>query len=96
MGVTEEEKCQLCGTPRGSHGDRRHEFVGPDQDAGAVIKPPPKREKPAQNSPQVLVAPMPDLVLRHALVRAGVITSAQLEEAERELTLGNSSNVPAH
>lgn len=82
-----ETPCGLCGTPSEEHGSKHHNFVGPDDDPGAAVKPPEKKkDKPAQ--PTLIVAPAPDIVLRQLLLRKGIITSEEVEAMERELTVG--------
>lgn len=101
--TTEDEVlCITCEQPKSMHGDGptqfKHPFTTPSQPEWV---PPKSKEKtkpnaPAGNRGQVLVAPMPDLVLRHALVKAGILTSQQLEEAEHDLRVGggNAHQVP--
>jgi hypothetical protein len=84
--------CGLCGIVFNDHSGLVHPFVGPNQDPGAAVNPPNKRKKQETTTPRVIVAPMPDLVLRHALVKKGLLTPEDLEAAERELTLGISSS----
>lgn len=85
--------CGLCGIIFNDHGGRVHPFVGPNQDPGSAVNPPNKKKKDQDTTrPQLVVAPMPDLVLRHALVKKGLLTPEDLEAAERELTLGIPSS----
>lgn len=85
--------CRICKRPRLDH-NFNHKFVGPNDSPGLVqvdkeVPPPPDSspQDPVREQPQDRVRTMPpgDSVLRMALLRAGVITLAQLEEVEAEL-----------
>lgn len=81
----EKPKCSACGRAEDDH-PFKHPFALPGEQ---VTIPEPRKDKKKQEvTPRLVVAPMPDLVLRHALVKKGVITSEELEAAEHELTLG--------
>jgi hypothetical protein len=87
-GQDPEEQCSVCGTKFKNHGERMHTFTPEGEQL--VIKQPSKKDKP-QPQPKVTILPMPDLVLRKALFRNGLLTTRDIEEAERELTLGIQS-----
>lgn len=87
-----EDYCRTCGKPKSNH-PFRHAFVGVG-DSPALIEvrpttpappdspPPPDSEGPVN---KVRISPPGDSVLRLALLRAGVITVADLETVESEL-----------
>ena len=77
--------CSLCGTIFNDHGGRQHPFVGPNEDPGKAFDKPKKKTDP---TPRLIITPAPDLTLRQLLLRKGLITSAELEATERELTIG--------
>jgi hypothetical protein len=87
--------CQLCPLKKSEHEGLHHPFVGPEQDAGSALNPPPKRDKKPESTPHLIITPAPDLVLRRLLLRKGLITSEELEVTERELTLGVLGIQPA-
>jgi hypothetical protein len=99
MTMADEVFCTVCDQTRENHKGLQHPFTAPGQPEWV---PPAKPERPKPgvkgDTRQVLVAPMPDLVLRHALVKAGILTSEQLGEAENDLRVGggNTYQVPPH
>ena len=88
MGVMHapDEVCVVCNTRFADHGERRHAFTAEGQPL--VIEQPSKKQKEQAPQVKVVVAATPDLVLRQTLLRKGLITTEDLEEVERELTLG--------
>lgn len=94
MTTETEEFCRTCGKPKSNH-PYRHAFVG-SSDSPAIVQvdlptPPPPDSSPddpvRDREDRVRVNPPSggDPILRMALMRAGVITLAQLEEVEAEL-----------
>lgn len=81
----EKPKCSACGNTEDDH-PFKHPFTLPGEQI--TIPEPPSKKKKEEPQARVMVAPMPDLVLRGLLLRLGIITSGQLEAVERELTLG--------
>jgi hypothetical protein len=87
-GLDPTRRCKLCDTPFNEHGEKHHVFVEANQDPGSAVNPPPKKKDDSKGQSTLIVAPAPDLVLRTLLRRLGVISAFELEEVERELTLG--------
>lgn len=87
-----DDRCQLCTQPRAMHDGSmiRHEFVELGQDPGSAIKQPKKKDKPSTVTPQLVIMPQPDIVLRQALIKAGIITRTEVEAMERELTISQT------
>lgn len=88
----EEEYCRTCGKPKSDH-PYRHMFIGV-KDSPALVEvkvntpaPPDsvKTEVVTESGDKVKILPPGDSVLRMALLRAGVITLADLEAIEAEL-----------
>jgi hypothetical protein len=89
-GQDPEEVCQLCPNRRKTHESAglHHTFVGKNDDPGAAIKAPEKKNKPAEPKTNLIISPAPDLVLRQVMLRKGLVTKEELEAMERELATG--------
>src|SRR6478735_1806254 len=79
------DECKLCGNDYAWHRDNietlQHRFVPRD---GSLAKLNDNREK----KPTAPVQPQGDPVLRIALLKAGIITPDQLQDAENDLKSG--------
>lgn len=87
--VRRREPCRICSTLRSEHGGKNHAFVG-EGDTNTSLRPasssdrPPSGDAPASQG-SLGIALKGDPVLRIALIRAGVITVDQINQAEEEL-----------
>lgn len=84
-----EPVCKTCGNTRKNHDMFKHPFQV--EDGGPDWVPPKEKAKkpdlsgPVTRSQQLVIAPAPDLALRSLLVAKGLITDAELKEAEYAL-----------
>lgn len=81
-----EELCTICHRPPEAHVTMHHQFQKPGQPSSLVHQEAKAPEPPHSGvKPPVRLPSASDPVLRMALIRAGVITVAQLDEVEEEL-----------
>lgn len=79
-----EPECKLCGSYQSDHTPvMMHKFIPPDGDLSNLNG---KREKREEKKPVTLPG---DPVLRIALMKAGLLTPQQLEEAKNDFESGN-------
>lgn len=94
-----DELCTICHKTRADHGDMVHAFSGPDENVR--LRPNKLSSESSSSSapiPQgsIGIAMRGDPVLRLALIRAGLITPADLDKIEAELRVsGLASAAPA-
>lgn len=79
MTTTENEEdlelCKICRVPRDAHGNRIHPFTSPSGEVDASFIRPPRQEPGRSNLPF-------DPVVRQALLDKGILTPADIAEAE--------------
>jgi hypothetical protein len=92
-----EELCTICHRDREAHRTMHHQFQSPGQPGVLVQQSVKAPEAPhSGTNPTVRLPSASDPILRMALIRAGVITVAQLDEVEEELrATGVAGHVPS-
>lgn len=88
MNLPQPDECRICHRPKEDHLNFRHEFV-PADGSSILLEKLADDALPASGDPstQVKIRSIPggDPVLRMALIRAGIITTADLSAVEEEL-----------
>lgn len=80
--------CRICGSPRDSHGDRIHPFTPPGVPVDQTFLRPRQQQAGQSNLPF-------DPVLRQALLDRGILTPADIREAEVKVQMIVSGKITA-